>query len=51
VAFAQSVIDILSSEERRRTVGQAGMRLVKGRFDWDIITNTLEGYFKEISGK
>jgi len=46
--FANSVIDILSSAEMRRTVGQAGMRVVKNNFDWDIIAKTLERYFKEM---
>ena len=48
VAFASSVIEILSSEETRRRVGQEGMKVIKTRFDWDIIALTLEGYFKEL---
>ncbi len=48
-AFAQSVIDLLSSEDLRRSVGQAGMQVIKTRFDWDIIAKQLEGYFAEVS--
>ena len=48
-AFANSVIDILSSEELRKGIGQAGVQLIKSRFDWDIIAGTLRGYFTEVS--
>lgn len=47
-AFANSVIDILSSEDMRRRVGEAGMQVVRNRFDWDIIAKILEGYFESI---
>jgi sugar transferase (PEP-CTERM/EpsH1 system associated) len=50
-AFAKSVMDILSSAELRKHVGQAGMQVVKTRFDWDIIAKQLEGYFAEVAGK
>ena len=49
-AFAQSVIDLLSSEELRRTTGEAGMNVIKTKFDWDVVTLTLEKYFKEVAG-
>ena len=49
--FANSVINVLSSEEQRRSMGEAGMRVVKTRFDWDIIAVILENYFKEIAKK
>jgi glycosyltransferase involved in cell wall biosynthesis len=48
-AFAQSVIDILSSEDMRTNIGQAGMRVIQTRFDWDIIAKTLEGYFESLT--
>jgi polysaccharide biosynthesis protein PslH len=47
-AFANSVIDILSSEALRRKVGQDGLNVVRARFDWDIIAKTLEGYFESL---
>jgi sugar transferase (PEP-CTERM/EpsH1 system associated) len=43
-AFANSVVELLSSEEARRKVGEAGIKVVKENFDWDIIAKTLEGY-------
>ncbi len=46
-SFARSVIDVLASEELRRTLGTGGAKLVKERFDWDTIADTLEGYLKE----
>jgi glycosyltransferase involved in cell wall biosynthesis len=46
--FAESVIELLSSEAMRRQVGGEGMRVIKTRFDWDIIAKTLEGYFREV---
>jgi len=49
--FANSVIELLSSSVLRQSTGEAGMKLVKSHFDWDIIASTLEGYFKEIAGQ
>ena len=48
VVFAASVVELLSSEELRRRVGEAGMHVIRTRFDWDIIARQLEGYFTEI---
>ena len=48
VKFANSVIDILLSQDLRRSIGEAGMSVVRTRFDWDIIAVMLENYFKEI---
>jgi sugar transferase (PEP-CTERM/EpsH1 system associated) len=47
-AFADSVIDLLSSAEKRKQIGEAGIGVIKSRFDWDIIARTLEGYFEEV---
>lgn len=47
-AFANSVTELLGSEEMRRKVGEEGMKVVKTRFDWDIIAKMLEGYFREV---
>jgi len=49
-AFANTVIEILSSEELRRKIGLEGTRIIKTRFDWDIISQTLEKYFTGITG-
>lgn len=48
-AFADSVIELLHSEERRREVGEKGMQVVRSRFGWDVIAKQLESYFSEIS--
>jgi len=48
-AFANSVIDILCSEEMRRSIGNEGMRVIQEKFDWDTIAKRLEGYFEEIT--
>lgn len=42
--FAQSVIELLSSESRRREVGEQGIAVIRSRFSWDIVTQQLEGY-------
>ncbi|MES2704584.1 MAG: glycosyltransferase [Bacteroidota bacterium] len=51
VAFAESVISLLSSAEMRERVGREGMRVIRERFDWDIVAKTLEGYFEEVRKK
>ncbi len=45
-AFAKSVVELLSSEDLRRKVGEAGIKVVRENFDWDIIAKTLEGYLQ-----
>ena len=47
-AFANSVIDLLESERLRRRVGEEGIKVIRSKFDWDIIAKRLEGYFFEI---
>ncbi len=47
-AFANEVIELLQSEDKRRKVGQAGSEVIRTRFDWDIVTKKLEGYLEEI---
>ncbi len=49
-AFANSVSELLGSEKLRRQVGTEGMRVIRTRFDWDIIAKMLERYFEEIGG-
>lgn len=48
-AFADTVIQLLSSEEMRRKTGLAGSEIIKSRFDWDIIASTLERYLQEVA--
>ena len=47
-AFAQSIIQLLSSEKMRQTVGQQGVSVIQSKFSWDIIAKQLEGYFQEM---
>lgn len=48
-AFADSVSDLLDSEDARRKVGTEGMRVIRTKFDWDIIARMLEGYLEAVS--
>lgn len=50
-AFAQSVIDLLSSEKLRRDVGTEGVNVIKTKFDWDIVALKLEQYFVEVASR
>jgi glycosyltransferase involved in cell wall biosynthesis len=45
--FAQSVVDLLNSEDLRRATGEKGIEVIQQRFSWDKIATTLEGYFRE----
>ena len=49
VAFAGSINELLSSENLRRRVGEAGAEVIRTKFDWDIIALTLEGYWNEVN--
>ena len=49
-AFAASVCELLSSDTKRREVGEKGRQVIRERFDWDAISARLEAYFYEISG-
>jgi glycosyltransferase involved in cell wall biosynthesis len=51
VAFANSVVELLSSETMRRTVGQEGVRVIRENFDWDIIAKMLEGYLAQVAAR
>jgi len=46
--FAKSVIALLKSAELRQQVGMMGAGIIKKRFDWDVISGMLDGYFKDI---
>lgn len=51
VAFSNSVVELLSSESMRRTVGQEGVRVIRDNFDWDIIAKMLESYLAQVAAK
>ena len=47
-AFAETVIELLSSEALRKKVGEKGKEVIKSNFDWDVISGKLENFFREI---
>lgn len=47
-SFADEVILLLSDAERRKQVGQQGIKVITDNFGWDAIAHRLEGYFTEI---
>jgi sugar transferase (PEP-CTERM/EpsH1 system associated) len=50
--FANAVIELLNSEDLRKSVGTLGTDNARKRFDWDVISGMLDAYFKDIvSGK
>jgi sugar transferase (PEP-CTERM/EpsH1 system associated) len=49
-SFAQSVVDLLSSETLRREVGEQGIKVIQARFSWDKIALQLQDYFMKLSG-
>lgn len=51
IAFANSVIQLLTSAELRKDVGCKGEAVIKNRFGWDAIAKQLEGYLSDISGR
>lgn len=50
-AFAQSIADLLSSAELREATGRKGIKVIRERFDWDVIALKLEEYLKAVAGK
>ena len=48
-AFAQSIIDLLASQDARKTMGHMGKRVIQERFDWNIIAKTLESYLVAVA--
>jgi len=47
-AFANSVVDVLSSEQLRREMGQKGMQVINTCFDWDIIAAKLARFLEGV---
>lgn len=46
--FAQSIIELLSSETLRQKVGEQGVSVIRSKFSWDIIAETLKDFFKSL---
>jgi len=47
--FAATVVELLSSADKRKAIGQAGTTVIRTKFDWDIVALKLEEYLKEIT--
>jgi sugar transferase (PEP-CTERM/EpsH1 system associated) len=47
--FAESVISILQSEEKRKSMGETGKKIIQDNFDWDNISLKLVQYLTDIS--
>jgi len=47
--FAHTVVELLCSATLREKVGKEGIRIIKSKFDWDIVAATLEKYLKEVA--
>lgn len=48
-AFANSVMELLSSQNLREQVGKKGAEIIKQKFDWNVIARLLESYLTEVS--
>lgn len=49
--FTDAISKLLSDAELRKKIGESGKDLVTGRYSWDRISETLDGYFQELSMK
>jgi len=49
--FAAAVISLLDSESARRSLGEKATAVIRARFGWDAIADTLEGYLLEVAAK
>jgi glycosyltransferase involved in cell wall biosynthesis len=47
-AFAESVNELLASQQLREETGSKGLAVIRQRFGWDAIAKQLEQYFSEI---
>lgn len=46
-SFIQSCITLLQSSSLRKSIGEAGKKVVKEQFDWDTIASRLENYLTD----
>ena len=47
--FAASVIQLLSSAAERKRMGEAGMHVIRTKFDWDVVALQLERYLQQVA--
>ncbi|MGN6567035.1 MAG: glycosyltransferase [Flavipsychrobacter sp.] len=50
-AFADSVVELLSSQALREQVGQKGIAVIRQKFDWDVIAQLLEEYLLAVANE
>jgi sugar transferase (PEP-CTERM/EpsH1 system associated) len=50
-AFADSAIQLLSSEVERKRVGSKGIEVIQNNFSWDSISALLASYLQQVSRK
>jgi glycosyltransferase involved in cell wall biosynthesis len=46
--FAASVCKLLQSSALRKEIGTKGIKVIRSRFDWDVVAVQLEKYFEEV---
>jgi len=46
--FAEKIKELIKDEEKRRQIGEAGMELVKGKYDWKKYQKTLNDIYDTI---
>ena len=46
--FAEAVVELLRNEELRKTLGEAGRRLVEEKYDWGVVFGALDDILREM---
>ena len=46
--FAQKIIELLNDEDKRRRLGEEGLKLVKEKYQWERIAEQIEEEYKKI---
>ncbi|MCZ6679352.1 MAG: TIGR03087 family PEP-CTERM/XrtA system glycosyltransferase [Candidatus Poribacteria bacterium] len=46
--FANHVINLIGSRERRQEIGEAGRQFVEGRYNWPLLAQRLEAIYSQI---
>ncbi|MCR4337990.1 MAG: glycosyltransferase, partial [Candidatus Omnitrophica bacterium] len=49
--FARAVVLLLKNKELRQSLGKKAEQLIRGRYDWKEIMESVEVFYKEIIGK
>jgi len=46
--FAQKIIELLNDEDKRRRLGEEGLKLVKEKYQWEHVAEQIEEEYKKI---